>query len=182
VSLGRYKKAQPLLEEALRINLNADIHRITTLNNLAYLYLLQGRFGEVEPLYQEVQNIQREGLELGDPATFVGEDKITWVVSIIVDSGDGVGGFSIDCSMFNGGTGPFNPDPETGGDLAQCAPFGTMPTYGMWGGWRRIMIGELGNNRLLGDKSSVLPIFTEFELFVGRWSRSVDHLDERTCH
>jgi len=135
VSLGRYKEAMPLFEEALRTNPNDDVHRITTLNNLAYLYLLQGRFSDAEPLYQEVQNIRREGRELGDPATYMGEDPITWVVSIIVDNGDGGGGFSIDCSMFNGGTGPFNPDPETGGDLAQCGPFGTMPTYGMWGGW-----------------------------------------------
>jgi len=134
VSLGRYKEAGPLLEEALRINENSDIHRVTTLNNLAYLYLLQGRMDEVEPIYQEVQNVLQNGGALVDPAAFVGQDKITWVASIITDSGEGDGGRVIDCSMFQG-TGPFNPDPETGGDMAQCGPFGTMPTYGMWGGW-----------------------------------------------
>lgn len=135
VSLGHFESAEALFEEALRINENDDIHRITTLNNVAYLHLVQGRFAEVEPIYQQVQKIHQDGGGILDPGTLAGQDRTTWVVSIVVGREDGDGGFAIDCSMFRGGTGPFNPDPESGGPLAQCGPFGTMPIYGMWGDW-----------------------------------------------
>lgn len=138
VSLRGFEKAEPLLEEALRINRKANIHRITTLNNLAYLYRLQSRFSDAEQLYEKARNIRREGFEPGDPDRFEGADQITWVVSFM---GEGAGNLAVDCSIFNGGTGPFNPDPETGGMMAQCGPFGTRPTYGMWGGWNGADIG-----------------------------------------
>lgn len=65
-SLGLYKKAQPLLERALKIRekLFGPNHKDTaeSLNNLASLYWEQGRYAEAEPLYKRSLAIREKVL------------------------------------------------------------------------------------------------------------------------
>ncbi|GEM_PF-2308293 len=53
---GRYKKAEPFAKRALKLGLEKfDLGHETIgifLNNLAELYLVQGRYAEVKPLYK----------------------------------------------------------------------------------------------------------------------------------
>lgn len=68
---GRYVEAEPLYEEALKINRAAlpyphnDIAK--SLNNLAALYESQGRYGEAEPLFDEALQITRAVLPTKHP-------------------------------------------------------------------------------------------------------------------
>jgi serine/threonine protein kinase/Tfp pilus assembly protein PilF len=72
VSLGLYKKAEPLLGKALKIRekrLRPDHPDLATaLNNLALLYKSQGRYGAAEPLYQRALAIREQALGPDHPA------------------------------------------------------------------------------------------------------------------
>ena len=143
-SRHRFTEADELLKRALRVNIQNDIHHFTSLNNQAYLLLQQGRIADYAHLYANTQQLLREVHDNNDAGIFVGEGEITWVAAIIDNDSDI--GYPVDCSMFNSNVGPFNPDPDTGGLMAQCGPFGTMPTFGMWGGWGGNDSGGGGGN------------------------------------
>ena len=63
--MGEYAKAEPLLQEALRIcqKVLGPEHpaTATSLNNLAALYQDMGEYAKAEPLYQEALRDPSEG-------------------------------------------------------------------------------------------------------------------------
>ena len=73
--MGEYAKAEPLLQEALRIRQKVlgPEHPDTakSLNNLAALYQDMGEYAKAEPLYQEALRIRQKvlGSEHPDTAT-----------------------------------------------------------------------------------------------------------------
>jgi tetratricopeptide (TPR) repeat protein len=121
---GEIEEAVALLEE-LRDAAPGDgaSYGTVTLSNLAHAYVASGRFSVAERQLALTQRML--GREARDGAT-----KST--AFIFDDVSDGQ---PVDCSNFRGGTGPVNPDPATGGEMAQCGPFGTRPTFGGWGDW-----------------------------------------------
>ena len=96
------------------------------LNNLAYVYRAQGEYKKAKSVIRKATDIwsqlnnddSRDRTELANPGA---------AILRITSSG------AVDCSNFMGGTGPVNPDPSTGGDMAQCGPFGTAPIFGACG-------------------------------------------------
>src|SRR5207245_11369421 len=66
-------QAEPLFKKALEIReqvLGAkDADTASTLHDLAWLYLDQGRYKEAEPLYQRAFNIRKQVLGTKDPDT-----------------------------------------------------------------------------------------------------------------
>lgn len=94
--------------------------RQMALNNRGLFEIARARFSDAAVS-------QREAMASDD-----GDASVSFIALI-----GGEAGFTepVDCRMFGGGTGPFNPDPSTGGDLAQCGPFGTRPVIGGWNDW-----------------------------------------------
>src|ERR1700737_1423500 len=71
--MGEYAKAEPLLQEALRIlqKVLGPEHpdTATSLNNLAMLYWVMGEYAKAEPLYQEALRICQKVLDSEHPDT-----------------------------------------------------------------------------------------------------------------
>jgi tetratricopeptide (TPR) repeat protein len=70
---GEYVRGAELAEEALRVARSAfgdtDQRTLTSLNNLAFLYERQGRYGDAEPLYGQALERSREALGPDHPDT-----------------------------------------------------------------------------------------------------------------
>ena len=70
---GEYGKAEPLLKQAVRINLkvfgNQHLDTANSLNSLAVLYESQGRYIEAEPVYQQALSIYQKVLGAEHPDT-----------------------------------------------------------------------------------------------------------------
>ncbi len=70
---ARYREAEPLYEQALKIKrkMLGEEHPDTarSLNNLALLYVRQGKHGEAEPLYEQALKIKRKMLGEEHPDT-----------------------------------------------------------------------------------------------------------------
>jgi tetratricopeptide (TPR) repeat protein len=77
---GRYREAEPLLQQALRIrerHLGAEhLGTATSLNNLADLYRAQGKYREAEPLYGRALSIHEQQLGIEHPNTALSLDNL----------------------------------------------------------------------------------------------------------
>ena len=126
-----HKDAEVTLNDALaktsRVLGPDSLYALSGMNNLAYFYIAKG---DVEKARSVINDARRRAQNLS--ATAASDDGSTTIVYFGTDPS---GRPAIDCSNFNSNVGPFNPDPETGGDMAQCGPFGTAPTFGMWNDW-----------------------------------------------
>ena len=78
--MGEYAKAEPLLQEALRIRQKVlgpeHPDTATSLNNLAALYQAMGEYAKAEPLYQEALRIRQKVLGPEHPDTATSLDNL----------------------------------------------------------------------------------------------------------
>ena len=81
--MGEYVKAEPLLQEALRIRqkvLGSEHSDTTTsLNDLALLYQAMGEYAKAEPLYQEALRIRQKVLGKVHPYTALSLNNLAWL-------------------------------------------------------------------------------------------------------
>jgi hypothetical protein len=110
----------------------STIEHIFVLNNLAYVHRVHGDTEKANSVRVEAARVwpRSEEGQITDERASSGAGFTLFSAP----SGQDVPpGFDPSiCSVFVGGTGPFNPDPETGGDLAICAQidsFGDMTIY-----------------------------------------------------
>jgi tetratricopeptide (TPR) repeat protein len=72
-AMGEYAKAEPLLQEALRIRQKVlgseHPDTVTSLNNLAVQYQDMGEYAKAEPLYQEALRLHKKVLGPEHPNT-----------------------------------------------------------------------------------------------------------------
>jgi tetratricopeptide (TPR) repeat protein len=80
---GDYSKGIALFEKALALGRQAfgdrDPRTLRSLNNLAFLYDAQGRYGEAEPLHQEALQASREVLGSRHPDTLTSLNNLAAV-------------------------------------------------------------------------------------------------------
>ncbi|MEM1249729.1 MAG: tetratricopeptide repeat protein [Acidobacteriota bacterium] len=132
---GRSEEARRLLEEALVVTTAWD-QTLVFLSNLTYV-------AQIQADYESAQRYRTLAMETARQRPDEVPGGITWVSYSGTSPG---GGTATDCSVFGGGTGPFNPDPTSGGPLSDCGPFGSDPIWGGKDDWWRNHPGGPGNS------------------------------------
>ena len=108
------------------------IEYIFILNNLAYVYRIQGKTENANRVKAEAERVWPLSEEKQVTDDEASDGANVTLFSAPFGQETPLGFDRSICSVFVGGTGPFNPDPASGGNLAFCAQidsFGDMTIY-----------------------------------------------------